>query len=393
VCRLFARQGQLTVWHVRSRYLRKTQHAHKTILVNEPPALKPIVNIYVLPAVVAGIFSVAMVFHFLSDAFLPFITALLLANIFTPMVEFFRKKRLPMPLNILIVLIIIAGFLFLVGLFLDTTFASVVEVLPKYQDKWNDVILPKITALLRSMSPDMRLNASGFKMPGAMSADQLSSALFSVTSFISGLALILLFALFILASNGQLRKKIAKAFPVSGSVTLAEIVENIDRNVRKYLLTTLVANALAGAVMWLELWLFGVDLALMWSVLTFLLMFIPSLGAIFAIAIAIAVTLMQFDAQPKALILSVIIVVSQLVMGSVLLPRIMGKTLNLSPLLLLVSIIFWGWVWGPMGMILAVPITSSLAIIFENIPALRPLAILMSSEPADVKRLPHFRQL
>jgi AI-2 transport protein TqsA len=368
--------------------LKSTAQKKKRVTTIDPPALRPIVNVYILPAVVAGILAVAMVFHFLSDAFLPFITALLLANIFTPMVEFFRKRRVPMALNILLVLVMIGGFLFLVGLFLNTTFASILEVMPKYQQKWDDVLLPKISSVLRNIVPEMRHGAAGYKLSSGINPAQLSTALFSVTSFLSGFALILLFVVFILASNGQLRKKMAKAFPISGSVTLGEIVDNIDHNVRKYLLTTLVANALAGAVMWLELWLFGVDLALMWSVLTFLLMFIPSLGAIFAIAITIAVAFVQFDSQAKPLVLSLIIIVSQLVMGSVLLPRILGKTLNLSPLLLLVSSIFWGWVWGLMGMILAVPITSSLAIIFENIPALRPLAILMSSEPSGIKLLP-----
>ena len=138
--------------------------------------------------------------------------------------------------------------------------------------------------------------------------------------------------------------------------------------------------------MTVELLIFGVDLALLWGVLTFLLMFIPSIGSIFAIVITVLATFVQFDSFVTPIILSIIIIVSQLMIGSVLSPRIMGKSLNLSPLLLLVSIIFWGWVWGPMGMILSVPITASIAIIFENIPALQPLAILMSSEPTNVKR-------
>jgi predicted PurR-regulated permease PerM len=75
------------------------------------------------------------------------------------------------------------------------------------------------------------------------------------------------------------------------------------------------------------------------------------------------------------------VISTQLFIGSYLAPRVMGNTLNISPLLIIVSLIFWGWVWGPWGMVLSVPITSMIAIIFENVEALKPIAVLMRSEP------------
>ena len=353
---------------------------------SDPLALKPIQNVYAIPAVIASVILIAIVFHVLSDAFLPFVTALLIANIFTPLVEFLKKKKVPMGVSIILVLTIVAGVLFVVGLFLDTTVRSFIEVMPKYQTKWDQDFLPKIVNLAGSISKDAQQQVQHFNPMTVIKPDQISTALFSLTSLISGFALILLFMLFILASNGQFRKKMAKAFPSDGSNKLSHIVGNIDKRVRTYLVTTLLVNTLAGVVMTVELLIFGVDLALLWGVLTFLLMFIPSIGSIFAIVITVLATFVSFDSFVTPIILSIIIIVSQLMIGSVLSPRIMGKSLNLSPLLLLVSIIFWGWVWGPMGMILSVPITASIAIIFENIPALQPLAILMSSEPTNVKR-------
>ncbi len=352
---------------------------------SDPLALKPIRNVYAIPAVIVSIILIAIIFHVLSDAFLPFVTALLIANIFTPLVEFLKKKKVPMGISIVLVLVIVAGVLTLIGLFVNVTVATFIEIAPKYQAKWDQQYLPKIIEIAGSVSKDAQQKVMHFNPMSIINPSQFSNALFSLTSLISGFALILLFMLFILASNGQFRIKIAKAFPSDGSNKLAHIVENIDTRVRKYLLTTLMVNTLAGVVMVIELSLFGVDLALLLGVLTFLLMFIPSIGSIFAIVIAIAAAFVQFDSLITPIILSIIVIVSQLMIGSVLSPRIMGKSLNLSPLLLLVSIIFWGWVWGPMGMILSVPITSSIAIIFENIPALQPLAILMSSEPSKVK--------
>ena len=136
--------------------------------------------------------------------------------------------------------------------------------------------------------------------------------------------------------------------------------------------------------MTIVLFLFGVDLALLWGVLTFFLMFIPSVGSIFAVLMPIMVAFLQFDSIITPIFVSVTIIITQLIIGSVIAPKVLGNSLNLSPLLILVSLIFWGWVWGPLGMILSVPITSAIAIIFQNIPSLHPLAVLMSSEPANL---------
>jgi predicted PurR-regulated permease PerM len=192
--------------------------------------------------------------------------------------------------------------------------------------------------------------------------------------------------LFILASHGQFRIKIGRAFPPTGSFHLNLIVENIESRVRRYLLTTLLINTAAAVAMTVELYIFGVDLAILWGMLTFLLMFIPSIGSIFAILMPIIMAFFQFDTLATPIILSIIVIITQLLIGSYIAPKVMGSSLNLSPLLILISIIFWGWVWGPLGMILAVPITSAITIIFENVLPLQPLALLMSAGPPKAKQ-------
>src|SRR6185503_6557732 len=88
-----------------------------------------------------------------------------------------------------------------------------------------------------------------------------------------------------------------------------------------------------------------------------------------------------FEGLAKPLLIAVTVISTQMFIGSFLAPKVMGNSLNISPLLILVSLIFWGWVWGPWGMVLSVPITSMIAIIFENVESLRPIAVLMRSEP------------
>ena len=336
-------------------------------------------GIFAIPTAIATVVIIGILLHFISDAFLTFVAALFLANIFMPLVEVLRKKKVPMVFSILLVLALVGVVLFGVVSIAITTVGSIVEVIPKYQARWDHVFLPWVTEMAGKISGDLKQQAMDFNFSSVLQPSKIVAALSSVSTLVSSFVLVLLFMLFILASHGQFRRKLDRAFPPSGSFHLKNIVENIEARVRKYLITSLMINTLAGVAMTVVLLLFGVDLALLWGILTFFLMFIPSIGSIFAISMPLLVAFLQFDSIGTPILLAVIVIVSQVLIGSYLSPRIMGSTLNLSPLLILISIIFWGWVWGPLGMILAVPITSAITIIFENIPALHPLAVLMSS--------------
>ncbi|MDP4219335.1 MAG: AI-2E family transporter [Bacteroidota bacterium] len=343
-------------------------------------------SIYAIPLGIATVVIVGIFLHFISDAFLTFVAALFLANIFMPLVALLQKKKVPMVFVILLVLTIVASVLFGLVVVIDSTINSLVSVMPHYQERWDRVLLPALSALAEKVSPDLKQQLVAFNFSSLLPPEKIVTAISSLTTLISSFALILLFMLFILASHGQFRIKIERAFPRSGSFHLKQIVENIESRVRRYLLTTLVINTVAGVAMTVVLALFGVDLAVLWGMLTFLLMFIPSIGSIFAISMPLIVCFLQFDYLGTPIIVSIIVIVSQLLIGSYISPKVMGSSLNLSPLLILISIIFWGWVWGPIGMILAVPITSAITIIFENIQPLQPLAILMSAGPPRAKR-------
>jgi AI-2 transport protein TqsA len=342
--------------------------------------------IFIIPAAIAIVVIIGIFLHFISDAFLTFVAALFLANIFVPIVERLRKKNVPMVFSILLVLAAVGAVLFGIVIVISTSVSSVSTVLPKYQLKWDHLYLPEIADLAGRISPNLKQQVMDFNFASLLPPARILAVLSSIPSLIGSFILILLFMLFILASHGQFIVKIEKAFPPSDSFHLKKMLQNIDSRVRTYLVTTLLINTLAGVAMTIVLLIFGVDLALLWGILTFLLMFIPSIGSIFAIALPLSVAFLQFDTIETPIVLSIIVIISQLMIGSYILPRVMGSTLNLSPLLILVSIIFWGWVWGPLGMILAVPITSAITIVFENIPPLVPLAMLMSSGQERKKR-------
>jgi predicted PurR-regulated permease PerM len=334
---------------------------------------------YAIPVAIATVIFVGIVLHFITDAFLTFVAALFIANIFMPLVSQLRKWKLPMVVSILVVLALVGVLLFGVAVFVVATVSSVTDVLPKYQQRWDHVLLPGIMNLVGSISSDLAKQATEFTFSSVLHPSRIIDALSSITGLLSSFMLILLFTLFILASQGQFGAKIERAFPPSRALFFKTIVGNIEKRVRRYLLTTLLINTLAAITMSVVLLIFGVDLAIVWGVLTFLLMFIPNFGSLFAIALPILVAFLQFDSVITPVMIGVVVILTQLIIGSYISPKLMGSSLNLSPLLILISIIFWGWVWGPLGMILAVPITSAIAIIFENIPSLHPLAVLMSA--------------
>jgi len=354
-------------------------HSQSTRITDIPSSLTP------LPVAIAVVIFGGIVLHFLGETFSLFVTAAFLAIIFMPIVEWLNKRRVPTIFSILLVLAIVAGVFFIIELLLQEIVASTMEILPKYQTKWEDVFMPQLANTAGHISTSLRQQIMHLDIKKLISGDGVATAVLSVTSLVSNIALILLFMFFVLASHPALRNKFDVAFTKPVANLLKQIILGIDGKVRRYLITLILLNLLAAGAMMLVLTIFNVDLALLWSVLTFLLMFIPSVGSVIAMMIPITVAFIQFEHPSEAVLVSVILIVSQVIIGSVITPKIMGTSMNLSPLLILLSMVFWGWVWGLLGAILAVPITSTLFVVFENIESLKPLAVLMSSEPKKVK--------
>ena len=158
------------------------------------------------------------------------------------------------------------------------------------------------------------------------------------------------------------------------------MLHKINLQVARYLNLKFFISAATGILVWMSLKIIGLDFAMMWGVLAFLLNFIPSIGSAIVLFITILMSFIQFFPSAGK-IASVIISMTliQLIIGNFIDPRMQGHRLNLSPLVILFSLIFWGWIWGVVGMFLAVPITVIVQIICENIPFLRSISVIMSS--------------
>jgi predicted PurR-regulated permease PerM len=151
----------------------------------------------------------------------------------------------------------------------------------------------------------------------------------------------------------------------------------MDTQVRQYLLTKTLISLGTGALTTVILWIFGVDFALFWGFLAFLFNFIPNVGSLMAVVFPVLLAFLQFDTLVQPFLVLALLVGTQSTMGNIIEPKVMAFSLNLSPLVVLVALIFWGWLWGVVGMIIAVPMTAIIKIVFENIEDLQPLARLL----------------
>ncbi len=142
----------------------------------------------------------------------------------------------------------------------------------------------------------------------------------------------------------------------------------------------IVISFFTGLFFYLSALLTGLDLASLWGVLAFIFNFIPSIGSIVITSVVIFMSLVQFAPDWTNIILVAVLTIStQMILGNIIDPRLQGGQLNLSPFMILVALSLWGYIWGIVGMFIAVPLTSVMQILFANIKSLRPFAIMISS--------------
>jgi AI-2 transport protein TqsA len=193
--------------------------------------------------------------------------------------------------------------------------------------------------------------------------------------------LILLTVIFILLEASGFPAKMRRALrsPEESTEQLKRVLDSINRYMGIKTLTSLGT----GVAIWAWLSILGVDFAILWALIAFLLNFVPTVGSILAAIPAVLLALVQLGAQGAVLVAFGYLVVNILV-GSILEPKIMGRGLGLSTLVVFVSLVFWGWVLGPMGMFLSVPLTMALKIALDANPQTRPVAIMLGPEVKEL---------
>ncbi|MBC8145108.1 MAG: AI-2E family transporter [bacterium] len=343
-------------------------------------------------------FVLGVVLHELSGVLLPFVIALLLAFIFKPVVLWLRERKVPMVLALLIVVVLVGVVLSLVSLMIYASVESFIENFPAYQARLA-TLNTRLADLVKWGAERVGADPSKINIANIINWSTVTTiATTSLGAFVAVLSngfLVLLFLLFLLSGAGELSEKVQHAFADRTAERIGKVIENIDIQVRQYLVTKTILSLAMGVFTSAVLALFGVDFAILWGLLAFLLNYIPNVGSLAATILPVLIAFLQFDSLLRPLILLAVLVVGHNIIGNVVEPMMMQFSLNLSPVLILVMLIFWGWLWGIWGMILAIPITSTIKIVCENVDALKPMAVLMSGKipvrrtlPVSLKRQP-----
>jgi predicted PurR-regulated permease PerM len=213
--------------------------------------------------------------------------------------------------------------------------------------------------------------------------DVLLGLLGSVTSLGSGIFLVVVYAIFLVAEQGSIARKVSAAFPKDQAERVTRLFADTNQKIGDYLAMKTLVNAILGAVSYVIMLFMGLDFALFWAVMIALFNYIPFVGTV-AVLFPILFSLAEFGSLATTLVIGGLLLLAQLLSDNVLEPKLFSRQLNLSPFVIIVALSFWSALWGLPGAILAIPITSMIAIICDAFPATRFVAIFLAERlPGD----------
>ncbi len=323
---------------------------------------------------------ISFVLKVASSIALPLAISFFLFLILNPMVNKMEQNRVPRWLAIIVVILVLIFFFALLFVFLTVAINSFINRVPKYFSRFDEIF----GGIGETLGPTLGLTpGSGLTELvdwKSMLINAVTIASGSIVNIVSMSILIFIFVLFLLLERQSLIPKFKVALPSRGGMRVAIMFERINRQVSRYLVVKAVISSITGVLFYLGSLAVGLDFAIIWGVLAVLFNFIPNIGSIIITFLTVGMSVLQFFPDyARILYVALIMSMIQLVMGNILDPRFQGNQLNLSPFIILVSLAFWGYIWGIMGMFLAVPIMSIVQIFCSNIKGLKPIAIMISS--------------
>jgi AI-2 transport protein TqsA len=331
------------------------------------------------------VIAVGLVLYQVRSIILPFALAVFLGYILNPLIQYFEDRKVPTILAITLGLVITFLVLNFFGVLVYTSIRSFASEFPQYESRLTTIFEQALRFLNIPVEVFRKDNSAQGGLQWLNSIRELSlhklvlSTLGSIVNFMSNSLLVLLFLLFIFIGRNQLALKVQLAFKPETAVKISVILKNINRQIQKYLIAKTFISLATGLLFTVILMFFDIPFAMIWGILTFMLNFIPNIGSIIATILPLAMGLIQFKSVTTFLWLALCLVAVQVVIGNFIDPKVVGDSLNLSPLVVLFSLMFWGWLWGIIGMFLAVPLMVVIKIVFENIESLRFLSVMMSA--------------
>jgi predicted PurR-regulated permease PerM len=352
--------------------------------------------------VVMGLVFIAVILKELQNIFIPLVIAYLLFFLFNPLNNFCERKKIPLALTVFLDVIILALLAWGISYFLIDSFSQFSSEFPVYAEKLNKIVSD--TAISLGIHDPFFKNFSIQKLLTTIDYSLLAGNIFSSTfSMLGSILFILFFFVFVVTGHNSTYESIKKRYVYQkvrpelkrvkkeykeNPEMQAEATHNLERHlnsekqikeeklastfkaineqIKKYVVSKILINFSAGIIVTAILALFGLDFPIIWGLFTFLFNFIPTIGSAIALILPVLMVLIQFGSIGYAILVALIIIGVQTLIFNFLEPTIVGKSLNLNPLLILLAVLVWGYIWGIVGMLLAVPLTAIIKIIISN---------------------------
>lgn len=311
----------------------------------------------------------------------PFLLAIFIAIICTGPLHWLQERKVPTALAVLIIILTVIAISLTILTLVGTSVNDFTLSIPTYQEKLRLQtlgLLPWLEKLGVKIAPGDLLN---YFDPGK-AMQMVASTLAKTGGVLTNALLILLTVIFILLEAAGMPAKMHAALD-DAEASLSSF-ERFSDGVRQYLAIKTLVSLATGLLITLWLLFLGLDYPLLWGLVAFLLNYIPNIGSIIAAIPAVLLSLVQLGPSSTLLVAGGYLA-TNLLMGSALEPKLMGRKLGLSTLIVFLSLVFWGWVLGPVGMLLSVPLTMIVKIALEVNPETTWLAILLGSEAPPVK--------
>ena len=315
----------------------------------------------------------------------PFLVAAFVSVVTTPIVLWLCKMRVPRGLAVALAILLDIGAIAAFGAMVGGGLNSFLRSIPTYEKQLAQST-HEIGQWIQGFGIQIDSNSLTDVMDTNLLMEMLVELLSSFAGVVSKLLLVLIIVGFMLFEAAGMRDKMIRI--MAGPEAL-ERVERAGREVNKYLVVKTISSVVTGVLVGVWVALFGIDQPVLWGLLAFLLNYVPTLGSVIAAIPAILLALVQHGPGVATVVTGGYLVIN-ITIGQLVEPRVLGRALGLSPLVIILSVIFWGWLLGPMGALLSAPLTMTVKIFLANSEDTKWIAVLLaSSRSAEELAEPH----
>jgi AI-2 transport protein TqsA len=349
-----------------------------------------------------GLFFICFILKELQHIFVPFVIAYILFFFFEPLNNFLESKKIPVILIIFVDLILTVSLVYGISRIIIDSFVQFGERVPIFANKLNHIVSSTAVSLGIKEKALTHFNIS--KLIKSADYSVLASGFFSSTfSIVTSILLVLFFFIFISSGHNKVFEAIRMRYVEKGVKTSirkmkkefkteAELKEEIRRTrdealetmtiqrelklrktfkditlqIQRYIVTKFFISLTMGILFGIICALFGIEFFIIWAIFALLLNFIPNVGSVFAVIFPSLMALIQYESFGYALVVAGVLIILQNLVGNLIEPKIFGDRLGLNPLVILISLLVWGYLWGIVGMFLSVPLTAVIKIIVSN---------------------------